>query len=337
MLLMGSRSEVLAHQGELAPALLDGLADSSDQVVLQALDVQASLAREDPHFRLFMVRPTHIPGVGSERNPSQERLLHHFCLTPMLLETRGSLIVRRLCVLLGAERVYREMASILMEENSAQFVGVMIQALNLILLTSMETADLRKALKASLSNRNGAAFFTALFPSWCHSAVAAISLCLLAQAYGPASRVVASLGDVDTTVDLLVQVRPSKMLLLVAFNTLGGRSTSWCSFSKRLASPSSACSFSSPLSTRSCSSHYLGCCCFCRRAQPSTHSARGWPASRSWLLCNHTTRRKRRQCSMEQTSWRRSARCKLAAGLTDGTHRCNAYSVVSVLVLSVEL
>ena len=56
VLLMGSRSEVLAHQGDLAPALLDGLADSSDQVVLQALDVQASLAREDPHFRLFMVR-----------------------------------------------------------------------------------------------------------------------------------------------------------------------------------------------------------------------------------------------------------------------------------------
>ena len=120
--------------------------------------------------------------------------------------------MRRLCVLLGAERVYREMASILMEENNAEFVGIMIQALNLILLTSTETAELRLALKASLSNRNAAAFFTALFPSWCHSAVAAISLCLLAQAYGPASRVVASLGDVDTTVDLLVQARPSGAL-----------------------------------------------------------------------------------------------------------------------------
>ncbi len=56
MLLVGSRSEVLAHQGDLAPALLDSLADASDQVVLQALDVQASLSREDPHFRMFMVR-----------------------------------------------------------------------------------------------------------------------------------------------------------------------------------------------------------------------------------------------------------------------------------------
>ena len=57
VLLVGSRSEVLAAQGDLAPALLDGLADASDQVVLQALDVQASLSREDPHFRVFMVRP----------------------------------------------------------------------------------------------------------------------------------------------------------------------------------------------------------------------------------------------------------------------------------------
>ena len=56
VLLVGSRSEVLAAQGDLAPALLDGLADASDQVVLQALDVQASLSREDPHFRVFMVR-----------------------------------------------------------------------------------------------------------------------------------------------------------------------------------------------------------------------------------------------------------------------------------------
>jgi hypothetical protein len=41
----------------------------------------------------------------------------------MLLESRGSFIVRRLCVLLGAERVFREMAGILMEESNMQFAG----------------------------------------------------------------------------------------------------------------------------------------------------------------------------------------------------------------------
>jgi hypothetical protein len=55
---------------------------------------------------------------------AQERLLRHFCGTPMLLESRGSLIVRRLCVLLGAERVFRELAAILMEEGNLQFAGL---------------------------------------------------------------------------------------------------------------------------------------------------------------------------------------------------------------------
>ena len=41
----------------------------------------------------------------------------------MLLESRGSLIVRRLCVLLGAERVFREMAAILMEEANVEFAS----------------------------------------------------------------------------------------------------------------------------------------------------------------------------------------------------------------------
>ncbi len=136
MLLVGSRSEVLAHQGDLAPALLDSLADASDQVVLQALDVQASLSREDPHFRMLIVRACMVTGLRlSVRDLTsclsadpQERLLRHFCNTPMLLESRGSFIVRRLCVLLGAERVFREMASILMEEGNLQFAGACVPA-----------------------------------------------------------------------------------------------------------------------------------------------------------------------------------------------------------------
>lgn len=78
-----------------------------------------------------------MPSLTLVSSP-QERLLRHFCTTSTLLEFRGSLIVRRLCVLLGAERVFREAASILMEESNMEFAGVMIQALNLILLTAVE-------------------------------------------------------------------------------------------------------------------------------------------------------------------------------------------------------
>jgi len=173
------------------------LGDASDQVVLQALEVQASLSKEDPQFRVLM-----------------ERLLRQFCSRPELLESRGSLTVRRLCLLLGAERVFREMAAILADSDDLDFSGIMVQALNLILLTATETAQLRESLKKSAASESaGSSLFLALFPSWCHSAVATVSLCLLARAYSQASQVVGSLGDVETTVDLLVQVDQLVQLL----------------------------------------------------------------------------------------------------------------------------
>lgn len=40
---------------------------------------------------------------------------------------RGALIVRRLCVLLGAERVYREFSTILEGEDDLDFASIMVQ------------------------------------------------------------------------------------------------------------------------------------------------------------------------------------------------------------------
>jgi hypothetical protein len=40
---------------------------------------------------------------------------------------RGALIVRRLCVLLGAEKVYREFSTILESEADLDFASVMVQ------------------------------------------------------------------------------------------------------------------------------------------------------------------------------------------------------------------
>lgn len=51
----------------------------------------------------------------------------------------------------------------------------------MILLTAVELADLRLLLKQSLSNSDGRDLFVALYSSWCHSPMATVSLCLLAQ------------------------------------------------------------------------------------------------------------------------------------------------------------
>jgi len=83
----------------------------------------------------------------------------------------------------------------------------MVQKLNLILITSPELAEFRKRLKtletrvrfflpsyrhhyylgSTLQQQDGQALFITLYRSWCHNAVAAFSLCLLAQAYEHAS------------------------------------------------------------------------------------------------------------------------------------------------------
>lgn len=56
-----------------------------------------------------------------------------------------------------------------------------LQALNLILLTAPELADMRSLLKQSLVNPAGRDLFVSLYSSWCHSPIATVSLCLIAQ------------------------------------------------------------------------------------------------------------------------------------------------------------
>lgn len=57
----------------------------------------------------------------------------------------------------------------------------LFQALNLILVTSTELGKLRELLKRSSVNAAGRDLFVSLYSSWCHSPMATISLCLLAQ------------------------------------------------------------------------------------------------------------------------------------------------------------
>lgn len=187
------RPEVLVYLDDpnihLFSALLQALSDSSDKVVLLVLEVLASVARDRHHFHRLL-----------------QLLVQQFNNDRALLEKRGSLALRQLCVLLDAEKIYRELAAILETEPVMEFATVMVQALNLILLTASELSSLRSLLKKSLTTSEGRDFFLALHRSWCHSPVATISLCMLAQAYGHSSSMISSLGEDDITVNLLVQV-----------------------------------------------------------------------------------------------------------------------------------
>ncbi|KAF3777208.1 VAC14-like protein [Nymphaea thermarum] len=189
VLLAKHRNEVIASLGSIFDPLLGALSDASDDVVSLVLEVHACIASDAPHFRQLHVF-----------------LVHKFRTEQSLLEKRGALIVRKLCVLLDAEKVYREFSAILEGEADLDFASIMIQALNLILLTSSELAELRALLKQSLMNTAGRDLFLALYSSWCHSPMATISLCLLAQAYQHASSVIQSLVEEDINVKFLVHV-----------------------------------------------------------------------------------------------------------------------------------
>ncbi|NP_001348472.1 Protein VAC14 homolog [Zea mays] len=183
------RAEFLAYLNDIFDPLLNALSDPSDVVVLLVLEVHARIAEESHHFH-------HLVSY----------LICTFHNNHFLLEKRGALIVRRLCVLLGAEKVYREFSTILESEVDLDFASVMVQALNLILLTSTELGELRSLLKKSLVDSCGKDLFQSLYASWRHSPMATISLCLLAQAYSHASCVIQSLGEEDINVKFLVQL-----------------------------------------------------------------------------------------------------------------------------------
>ena len=68
-----------------------------------------------------------------------------FSTDQRLLETRGSLIVRTLCVLSYVKSVYIRMVDIFgrSKKYSLEFISTMVQTLNLILLSAAELHKIR--------------------------------------------------------------------------------------------------------------------------------------------------------------------------------------------------
>ncbi|KXH26683.1 hypothetical protein CSIM01_02984 [Colletotrichum simmondsii] len=155
--------KVLAFNDGTFPALLKTLSDPAETVVTKDLQLLSQISRnsEDDYFSNFMVN-----------------LLQLFATDRKLLETRGNLIIRQLCVSLSAERIYRTLADCIEKEEDVEFASIM----------------------------DGQTFFVALFRSWCHNAVATFSLCLLAQAYEQAYNLLQIFAELEMTVNILIQI-----------------------------------------------------------------------------------------------------------------------------------
>ncbi|KAN0101743.1 ARM repeat-containing protein [Hyaloscypha variabilis] len=189
--------KVLAFNDGTFPALLKTLSDPAEAVVTRDLQLLSQISRNsgDDYFTSFM-----------------ENLLQLFSTDRKLLETRGNLIIRQLCVSLSPERIYRTLADCIEKEEDVEFASIMVQNLNNNLITAPELADLRKRLR-NLETKDGQTFFVALFRSWCYNAVATFSLCLLAQAYEQAYNLLQIFAELEMTVNMLIQIDKLVQLL----------------------------------------------------------------------------------------------------------------------------
>ncbi|PYH46872.1 uncharacterized protein BP01DRAFT_390545 [Aspergillus saccharolyticus JOP 1030-1] len=189
--------KVIAFNDGTFPALLKTLSDPAEVVVTKDLQLLSQISRnsEDSYFKSFMVN-----------------LLQLFSTDRNLLEVRGNLIIRQLCMNLSPERIYRTLADCLEKEEDIEFASIMVQNLNNNLITAPELSELRKRLR-NLDNKDGQAFFVALFRSWCHNAVSTFSLCLLAQAYEQAYNLLQVFAELEMTVNMLIQIDKLVQLL----------------------------------------------------------------------------------------------------------------------------
>lgn len=210
-------NRMFAHIEELFPLLLRTLSDTSDKVVHFDLKVLSEVISSPNITGATQQNNRSTDGSGVNilnrhvvpDNPYFKKfitsLLKEFSCDRKLLEKKGSFIIRQLCVLLNSEDVYKVLALMLIDEDNLKFASLMVEQLNTILLTSPELFQLRMKLK-DLKTEESYDLFFCLYKTWCHNAVATISLCFLTQNYQHACDVIRIFSDLEITVDILTEV-----------------------------------------------------------------------------------------------------------------------------------
>ncbi|XP_015593801.1 protein VAC14 homolog [Cephus cinctus] len=196
-------NKMFHHIEDLFPVLMRTLSDNSDDVVQQNLVVIAEIISSKSNETT--VHDTGTVAQNKYYTKFIVNLLRLFSTDRHLLEERGTFIIRELCVLLSAEDIYKKLSQILLEEQNFRFACIMVQTLNVILLTSSELFDLRNKLK-DLDSEESCELFVCLYESWSHNPVATVALCFLTQNYSHACDLVRSFGNIEVTVEFLTEI-----------------------------------------------------------------------------------------------------------------------------------
>jgi vacuole morphology and inheritance protein 14 len=111
---------------------------------------------------------------------------------------RAKEFVNLLCKELDVKHVYETFADVLAHIYKINFVCKIINILNMLLLTSNDTEELRKLLKniQKTTNEEDKLFFEKLFKIWCINPVSCLILCLIAEDFELSFHLLNKFGEI---------------------------------------------------------------------------------------------------------------------------------------------
>eukprot|EP00127_Corallochytrium_limacisporum_P002163 Clim_evm57s108 gene=Clim_evmTU57s108 len=209
--------DLLDHVDEFFPPLLKTLCDTSNEVVLKALEILAEIccSTEDSKGTLNGAVGTaeqqpYVPQVKVKEHYFDrfvKELINLFAEDKDFLLSRGSFIVKKACTLMPARALLSSLATNLTLERvpDEQIICSIVQLANYTLLTAGELQEVRNTIK-ELDSVEAVEFFSLLYKCWSVNPISLFSLCLLAQKYEHAYKLIVICGTLEINVQFLIEV-----------------------------------------------------------------------------------------------------------------------------------
>ncbi|XP_046969919.1 protein VAC14 homolog [Vanessa cardui] len=207
-------AEMYARTERVFVSVVGCLTDAADDVVRRALAVLAEIcscptAADSAAAAAPTADASGADSYGDlENSPYYHKflnaLLRLLAADENLLEDRGAFIIRQLCVLVGAEAVYRGVAGAA-RAREPRLAARLADVLATLLLTAPELHPLRLRLRA-FADEATVSLFRTLYLCWAHSPVALLALCLLTHNYAHCAALISTFGELEITVDFLTEV-----------------------------------------------------------------------------------------------------------------------------------
>jgi vacuole morphology and inheritance protein 14 len=112
-------------------------------------------------------------------------------LNKNLLNAKGLVILKKLCLVLPVSRVYLKFSDVLLKIRDYDFISNMLNILDIFLVTYKETEPLRntlrkyrKLIKSKDSNSESQStrdFFEKIFTAWSFNPVSTLVLCIISE------------------------------------------------------------------------------------------------------------------------------------------------------------